>query len=57
MEAAGIDTSGRAYIYRAVDKFYEFSPTFIGNGLGFLTFRLNSGLEIGVGAIHNDFLD
>jgi hypothetical protein len=40
-----------------VDKFYEFSPTFIGNGMGFLTFRLNSGLEIGVGAIHNDFLD
>ena len=57
MEDAGIDTSGRAYIYRAVDKFYEFSPTFIGNGMGFLTFRLNSGLEIGVGAIHNDFLD
>ena len=57
MEDAGIDTSGRAYIYRAVDKFYDFSPTFIGNGMGFLTFRLNSGLEIGVGAIHNDFLD
>lgn len=57
MEDAGIDTSGRATIYRAVDKFYEFSPTFIGNGMGFLTFQLNSGLEIGVGAIHNDFLD
>lgn len=57
MEDAGIDTSGRANIYRAVDGFYEFSPTFIGNGMGFLTFRLNSGLEIGVQAIHNDFLD
>lgn len=57
MEDAGIDTSGRANIYRAVDRFYEFSPTFIGNGMGFLTFRLNSGLDIGVGAIHNDFLD
>ena len=57
MEEAGIDTSGRAAIYRNVDKYYEFSPAFIGNGMGFLTFQLNSGLNIGVDAIHNDFLD
>ena len=57
MEEAGIDTSGRARIYRAVDSFYEFSPRFVGNGMGFLTFKLNSGFDIGVGAVHNDFLD
>ena len=25
--------------------------------MGFLTFKLNSGFDIGVGAVHNDFLD
>ena len=58
MEEAGIDTSGRAMIYESVDSFYEFSQKFVGNGMGFLTFKLNSGLNVaGVQAIHNDFLD
>ncbi len=57
LEDIGINTSGRDNIYRAVDKFYEFSPTFIGNGMGFLTFKLNSGLDINVSAIHNEFLN
>ena len=57
LEDIGIDTSGRNDIYHAVDGFYEFSPTFIGNGMGFLTFKLNSGLDINVSAVHNEFLN
>ena len=57
MEDAGIDTSGRADMYRGVDKYYEFSPSFIGNGMGFLTYHLNTDLDLVVSAIHNDFLD
>ncbi len=56
LEKAGINTSGRVGMYRAVDKFYEFSPGFIGNGIGFLTYQLNTFLKIGVASIHNDFL-
>jgi hypothetical protein len=37
LEKAGINTTGRAEIYNAVDRFYEFSPSFLGNGIGFLT--------------------
>ena len=33
LEKAGIDTSGRVTIYNAVDKYYEFSPEFFGNGI------------------------
>jgi hypothetical protein len=32
-EKIGINTSGRVVIYQAVDKFYEFSPAFLGNGI------------------------
>lgn len=58
LEESGVDTSGRVAIYGAVDKFYEFSPGFIGNGIGFLTYQLNTELGAGVGvtAVHNDFL-
>lgn len=56
LEKAGINTSGRVGIYNAVDEFYEFSPGFLGNGIGFLTYQLNSSMEIGVASIHNDFL-
>ncbi len=56
LEKAGVDTNGRSVIYSAVDKFYEFSPDFPGNGIGFLTFQLNSSMHIGVAAVHNDFL-
>ena len=56
LEKAGINTSGRVGMYRAVDKFYEFSPEFIGNGIGFLTYQLNTFMSIGVASIHNDFL-
>ncbi len=56
MEEAGLDTSGRAAIFRGIDQFYTFSPTFLGQGMGFLTYQLNENLSLGVGAIHNDFL-
>lgn len=56
LEDAGINTSGRAGIYNAVDKFYEFAPEFLGNGIGFLTYKLNTSMHIGVASIHNDFL-
>ena len=56
LEKAGINTSGRVAIYNAVDKFYEFSPGFLGNGIGFLTYQLNAFMKVGVASIHNDFL-
>ncbi|MBE6915725.1 MAG: hypothetical protein E7471_03745 [Ruminococcaceae bacterium] len=56
LEKAGINTSGRVGIYNAVDQFYQVSPDFLGNGIGFLTYQLNSSMSIGVAAIHNDFL-
>ncbi len=56
LEQIGIDTSGRADIYNAVSKYYDFSPGFLGNGIGFLTYQLSSNMHIGVSAVHNDFL-
>ena len=56
LEQIGIDTSGRANIYNAVSKYYDFSPGFLGNGIGFLTYQLNSNIHIGVASVHNDFL-
>ncbi|MBR5479467.1 MAG: O-antigen ligase family protein [Clostridia bacterium] len=55
LEEMGIETSGRVDIYHAVDKFYEFSPDFLGNGIGFLTYQLSNS-DVGVSAVHNDFL-
>lgn len=56
LEKAGINTSGRVEIYNAVDEFYEFSPGFLGNGIGFLTYQLNTFMRVGVAFVHNDFL-
>ena len=56
LEKAGINTSGRVGIYQSVDHFYEFSPTFLGHGIGFLTYQLNTFMDVGVASIHNDFL-
>lgn len=56
LEEMGIETSGRVKIYDEVDKYYEFSPEFLGNGIGFLTYQLNSNDNIEVVAVHNDFL-
>lgn len=56
LEKAGVNTSGRVVIYDAVDEFYEFDPSFLGNGIGFLTYQLNTFINIGVASVHNDFL-
>ncbi len=56
LEKAGINTSGRVEIYNAVDGFYEFNPGFLGNGIGFLTYQLNTFMKVGVASVHNDFL-
>lgn len=56
MEEAGINTSGRAEIFEAIDDFYEFSPTFLGRGMCYLSFQLNERMNLGVDTIHNDFL-
>ena len=56
LESAGINTSGRVEIYSAVDKFYDFSPGFLGNGIGFLNYQLNTFMNVGVASVHNDFL-
>lgn len=56
LEKAGINTSGRVEIYNAVDNFYEFNPGFLGNGIGFLTYQLNTFMNVGVASVHNDFL-
>ena len=56
LEKVGVDTSGRVTIYNAVDKFYEFSPGFLGNGIGFLTYQLSTNMNVGVSSVHNDFL-
>lgn len=56
LEEAGIETSGRVEIYNAVDKFYEFKPDFLGNGIGFLTYQLSTNMNVGVSSVHNDFL-
>ena len=56
LEKAGINTSGRVEIYDAVDKFYDFSIEFLGNGIGFLTYQLSTDMNVGVSSVHNDFL-
>ncbi len=56
LEKAGIDTSGRVIVYNSVDKFYEFSPEFLGSGIGFLTYQLSTNMNVGVSSVHNDFL-
>lgn len=56
LEEIGIETSGRVEIYDTVDKFYEFSPEFLGNGIGFLTYQLSGDTTVAVASVHNDFL-
>lgn len=56
LEKAGVNTSGRVDIYNAVDDFYEFNPGFLGNGIGFLTYQLNTFMNVDVSSVHNDFL-
>ena len=57
LEKNGFDTMGRDAAYRTLASYYEFSPKFLGNGMGNLMYIMNTkniGLE--VDAPHNDFL-
>jgi len=55
MDEERIRANARRY-RNAVEEFYEFHPGFLGNGIGFLTYRLNEFMSVGVGSVHNDFL-
>lgn len=57
MEKGGIDTMSRADAYEWARRYYDFSPAFLGRGIGFLTYVLqNDGNLLGLNTIHNDFL-
>lgn len=59
LEKAGIETSGRADMYKIVSQYYDVVPSFVGNGIGFLTYTLDElrNLQIiGISTVHNDFL-
>lgn len=55
-----INSMGREEIYTAIRDFYSFSITYIGKGLGYISYNVGSGLiNVGNssrGDIHNDFL-
>ena len=59
-DSTNIYDSSKDWIYVKIfnneDKFYEFNPGFLGNGIGFLTYQLSTSMHIGVASIHNDFL-
>ena len=56
----GINSMGRTEIYAAMRNYYEFSPAFIGRGLGFVSYSIgNQLIDVGNtsrGDIHNDLL-
>ena len=59
MDMLGVNTMGRSVMYANADSFYEFSPFYLGTGLGYVTKMLQTGemnLGINVTDIHNDFL-
>lgn len=62
MDLLGVDTSGRSVMYSNASTFYEFSPFYRGQGLGFVTKMIQTGeMYLGIlgeliGDIHNDFL-
>lgn len=54
-----IETSGRNVVFENLDPYYEFSPFYIGEGLGYVTKMLQTGdlfLGVNVTDLHNDFL-
>ena len=56
LEDWGVNVSGRADIYDLVDRYYEFTPAFLGYGMGYVYYLLNSEISLYTAAIHNDFL-
>lgn len=66
LSEANIDSLGRTDLYQYIEQFYDFGPTYIGNGLGYVS-RLLANLSDSVlaawsesgfiaGELHNDFL-
>lgn len=56
LEEQGVNVTGRADIYELFDKYYTFSPAYIGYGMGYVYYLLNSEISLYTSAIHNDFL-
>lgn len=56
LEEIGVNTSGRAETYEAVDKLYAFSPAFLGRGMGYLTYQIGQNTTLDMDTVHNDFL-
>lgn len=60
IERFGINTMGRNEIYSVMRRYYDFSVTFWGKGLGYVSYSISTGLiNVGNewrGDIHNDML-
>lgn len=62
LEAIGITTSGRNWLYGRIRDFYHMSPVYFGKGAGFVATAFSNGVfdlsEYGVriGEIHNEYL-
>lgn len=57
LEALGVDVKGRAELYEFVDEMYEFSPVFLGHGMGFVYYEFNENISTYTAALHNDILE
>lgn len=60
VEALNINTMGRQEVYHYMKEYYDFNITFMGKGLGFVSYNIAQGIiDVGGdwrGDIHNDFL-
>lgn len=56
LEEIGVNTMSRSEIYKEMERYYVFSPGYLGKGMGYLSNQLNNVLSLEVRAIHNDFL-
>lgn len=56
LEDLGVDTMSRADIYDQISDYYEFSPTYMGRGMGWLSYYLTRVGDLWENAIHNDYL-
>lgn len=69
LQTIGIDTKGRTEAYQVMEKFYDFSPSYIGQGRSFVQMlfwgnfttgqlfdAFSSFKGTGISSLHNDFL-
>ena len=56
LEDLGIDTMSRADIYDQISDYYEFSPEYLGRGMGWTFYYLTRLSDLWENAIHNDHL-